>query len=92
MALAAERADDRTRACIEQAWAQRNAVQAEIVRRLIDDVGAVDLARQALQQHKDRALAALRPLRNRELKVLLHRLAGAMTKRAEEKPAPGNIA
>jgi geranylgeranyl diphosphate synthase type II len=87
MALAAERADDRTRACIEQAWAQRNVVQTEIVRRLIDDVGAVDLARQALQQHKDRALAALRPLRNRELKVLLHRLAGAMTKRAEEKPA-----
>lgn len=83
MALAIERADTRTRTCIEQAWTHRNAVHTEIIRRLIDEVGAVDLARQALQHHKEQALAALRPLRNRDLKILLHRLAGAMTKRRE---------
>jgi geranylgeranyl pyrophosphate synthase len=47
-------------------------------RRLVNDTGAVDLARQALRHYRDAALRALKPLGNQELKLLLHRLVGAM--------------
>lgn len=83
MALAAEQADARTRACLEQSCGRHTSVQAEVARQLLVDIGAADLARKALQDHKAQALAALRSLHNPELKVLLHRLAVAMFREKE---------
>ena len=79
-ALATERADPKTRECLDGTRCGQSSVQAEIARQLIIDLGAVPLAQQALEHHKKQALSALRPLRNSDLKLLLHRLAGAMFK------------
>jgi geranylgeranyl pyrophosphate synthase len=54
------------------------ASEADLTRRLVIETGAVALARRALRHYRDGALAALKPLANPELKLLLHRLVGAM--------------
>jgi geranylgeranyl pyrophosphate synthase len=77
-ALAADKADTRTKACIERSWRRPGEVEAGITRQLIAEFDAVALAKQALAEYKRQALLALRPLRQGRLKVLLHRLTGAM--------------
>jgi geranylgeranyl pyrophosphate synthase len=78
VALAAEQADPSVLARLEEPGHGAPPANAELMRRLIADTGAVTRAQQMLQHYRSAALAALRPIRNRDLKWLLHRFVGAV--------------
>jgi geranylgeranyl diphosphate synthase type II len=77
-ALAAELADPSDRSRLEASGPGGPHDHTELIRRLIAETGAVPQARQMLLHYRGAALTALRLLQNRELKWLLHRIAGAM--------------
>ncbi len=79
IALAHERATGAERALVAEAWCRGGDAQLpEQVRAIIASTGADDAARETLERYKRDALAALRPLRNRDLKILLHRIVGML--------------
>jgi geranylgeranyl diphosphate synthase type II len=77
-ALATEQADSASRTRLEELGHGGGHGHTKLMRQLIAGTGAATQARQMLKHYRGAALAALRPLRNRELKWLLHRIAGAM--------------
>jgi geranylgeranyl diphosphate synthase type II len=80
MALAHEHAEGPDRATIADFWLGKRTVDADEIRRLIERTGAEGRARDLLADHKERALRALTPLENRDLKILLHRIVAKVLK------------
>jgi geranylgeranyl pyrophosphate synthase len=80
MALAHEHAEGEDRTTLADFWLGKRVVDAEAIRRLIERTGAETRARALLAEHKDRALRALTPLVNRDLKILLHRIVAKILK------------
>ena len=80
VALAHDRATGCKRKALSDAWCKGTGPGAEGVRCIIEDLGTEDAARELLEDYKSHALAALRPLRNRNLKILLHRIVGKIFK------------
>ena len=76
MALAHDRAIGAQRAALADAWCKGSCADSESARRIVTELDAETAARHLLEDHKARALAALRPLKNRNLKILLHRIVG----------------
>jgi len=77
LALAYESADEEEKKTVADAWcAGAGAAKANKVREIIQKTGADEKAREILVQYRKRALNALRPLKNRDLKILLYRLTG----------------
>ena len=76
LALAYESAGAADRETVAGAWCGGpSSAGAEGVREIIRKTGADQKAREILVLYRTRALNALRPLKNRELKLLLYRLA-----------------
>ncbi len=81
LALAYESADGAEKELIAAAWCdESNTVAADEVRGIIKRTGADEKAKEILLHYKKRALNALRPLKNRDLKIILYRLAGKILK------------
>ena len=76
VALAHDRATGDQRTALADAWCKGSGADSETARRIITELEAETAARDILETHKAQALAALRPLKNRNLKILLHRLVG----------------
>jgi len=76
LALAAEHADEPTRALLEDAFAENrwSMVEVELLHRLIEQHHLVARAWQLFAETKQQALHALDPLRQQALKALLFRL------------------
>jgi len=73
-ALAYEAAEAEQKEFVAEAWCAGSS--PEKIRAIIEQTGAAGKAEEILLQYKQRALNALRPLKNRELKIILYRLAG----------------
>jgi geranylgeranyl diphosphate synthase, type II len=79
MALAYARASEAGRALVADAWRPGGGpARLDDVRAVIAETGAADAARAVLERYRNDALAALRPLRKRDLKILLHRIVGML--------------
>jgi len=76
VALAHDRADGKQRASLADAWCRSSGKGAEDARRIISALDAETAANELLEDYKAQALACLRPLKNRNLKILLHRIVG----------------
>jgi geranylgeranyl pyrophosphate synthase len=84
VAAACEQAREADRRVIEEAWCGRRALTgagAETVRELIRRNGGEEKAGEFLAAYKDEALRSLRPLENRNLKLLLHRIVAMVFER-----------
>ena len=81
IASAWEAATGADRETLADAWCGReaeNKTGTEAMRALVLSLGGDEKARAFLEDYKDRALRALRPLANRNLKILLHRIVGML--------------
>lgn len=77
LALACEHATAAEREILNSAWLHGvDAVQADAIRTIIVTHSIEKEARDLLSQYEARALSALQPLRNRNLKMILCRVAG----------------
>jgi geranylgeranyl pyrophosphate synthase len=76
--LAYEAADDEGKERIADAWRARDAAGAAGLRALAAATDAERRASDLLARYREEALAALRPLTRRNLKILLHAIAGRM--------------
>lgn len=84
VAAACEQAGEADRRILEAAWCGRQALNgagAESVRELIVRNGGEEKAKAFLEAYKDKALRSLRPLGNRNLKLLLHRIVAMVFER-----------
>ncbi len=79
-ALAHDRAAGKQRQALADAWCRGAGPGAEGVRCIIAELQAETAARELLDHYKAQALTALHPLRNRKLKILLHRILGKLFK------------
>lgn len=81
MALAYENAAAREKQTIASLWIHGNReIGADEIRKIIAATGAEEKTRRVLADHKRKALDSLRPLRNRDLKLLLHRIVAKVLK------------
>lgn len=80
IAIAHDHATGDRRKALADAWCNGKGADAEEIRAIISELDAEATAREMLTTHKDQALAALRPLTNRNLKILLHRIVGTIFK------------
>ncbi len=81
IALAHERSAGEDRALVEEAWCRGgDALLPDRVRAIIGTTGADEAARGLLDRYKGMALAAVAGLKNRDLKILLHRIVGMLFK------------
>jgi len=78
IALAHDRASGQQRKALAEAWCKSRGPGADEVRGIITALGAEEAARELLEARKAEALVALRPLKNRNLKILLHRIVGKL--------------
>ena len=75
MALAYESATGAEKDAVAAAWlGSKNAPTPNAVREIMEKTGTLERANSLLGDHKRRALEALSPLKERDLKILLHRL------------------
>lgn len=85
IASAWEAATGADRETLADAWCGQVAESTtgtEAMRALVLSMGGDEKARAFLEDYKDRALRALRPLTNRNLKILLHRIVGMIFDKA----------
>ncbi len=80
LAIAHDRAVGDEREALTVAWCTESGGNSEEARGIVSKLGAESTARELLETHKTEALAALRPLKNRNLKILLHRIVGKVFK------------
>jgi len=78
LAIAHDRAEGDQRRALANAWCNNSGLDSEATRQIVSQLGAETTARELLERHKSEALSALRPLKNRNLKILLHRIAGKL--------------
>ena len=84
LALAYEAARGDQKKVVADAWCDDSSTSgADTVREIIKETGADEKAREILNRYKKRALNALRPLKNRDLKIILYRVAGKILKEPE---------
>ncbi|MCK5849334.1 MAG: polyprenyl synthetase family protein [Kiritimatiellae bacterium] len=82
LALACEDVDSAERKMIASAWCNGfDAGKADDVRRIIKDSAVVEKAQALKLQYRDKALHALRHLKNRELKMVLYQVAGKILRK-----------
>jgi len=81
LALAYEAAKDDRKQAIADVWCSNAGPGgADEIREIIKSTGADEKAHEILIRYKKRALNALRPLKNRDLKIILYRVAGKILK------------
>jgi geranylgeranyl pyrophosphate synthase len=80
LALAYESADAEGKDIIARAWCDASANVLAEARQIIEDTGAEKKATEILERYRKQALDALKPLKNRDLKIILYRLAGKILK------------
>ncbi len=81
LALAYEMAEADQKEHVAEVWFGKSDMAASnSVREIIKQTGAAERAREILIDYKKRALNTLRPLKNRDLKIILYRLAGRILK------------
>ncbi len=86
LALAYERAGADRKQHVADVWCgASDRAGADSVREIINQTGSAERAREILLDYKRRALNALRPLKNRDLKIILYRLAGRILNVAESR-------
>jgi geranylgeranyl pyrophosphate synthase len=77
LALAYEGADPAQKERIAAAWCGgRGGAGADEIRAIIAANKVEEKAKRVLARYRDEALRSLRPLKHRDLKILLHRMAG----------------
>ena len=81
IALALQAAQGAAKEEIAEVWQRGGTAGANNIRQIIKDLGVEAQTREMLELYRSRALSALRPLKNRNLKILLHRIAGKIISR-----------
>ncbi len=84
LALAYAGADARGKEIIARAWCDSSADVLDEARQVIKDTGAEKKAAEILEKYRKQALNALKPLKNRDLKIILYRLAGKILRTEAE--------
>lgn len=81
LALLREHGGPAAAATVEKIWNNGgDAPSSDAVRAMMEEHGIERLARNLIDEWKEKAFHALRPVRNRELKILLYRVLGKVLK------------